>query len=556
MKFTPAYEKTGRALRPDKRITRSVFCWRPSSSISPNASSSVLDRSAYRPGRIHTNNSRSMVICYDQFIGLIHEASDVVVIDDNARRPQFSHTAQVDPVQLVHFGSAWMKFTSCPAKEQKRMQQHSTSTTALNRWGTANDVSTVVARKRGDFSLVRGKHSMGGPKVNQPSSSRVDGEFRRTSSNPNIPRGMTFSAPLRNPSLQLRNPSLQLHQPKRRGSGGGGGASNENWEDSLELDPSPLLPNRFHPSFMPSGIHAPAAPSNSHERKFAHTDSFLLSPKLPHRRSLAPPTFGINISSSSSSGGGSNATWETLSAPSQWAISHSSALAMLNSTSRGSPTVSSLQNAQSTHASNASLNSWSNNTQAIGSSSAPKLPSRGWTNDSDAAMYKGSSPLRDGNASWGSTSLPSQRDISHSSALAMLNSTSRGSPAVSSLQNAQSVGRRTTHASHASLTSWSSNTRAIGSSSAPKLPSRGWANDSDAMCKPSSPLLDGSASWGSTSLTQMASLSLVMGPKGGSAAPRLPSRRFSVELEPVSISMDTSRSSGGSALWHIPTSHA
>lgn len=72
-----------------------------------------------------------------EVLSRINNADNVVVVEDNPRRPVFSQTESFEtPVQLVHFGSSWMKFASCPNKMKKRMQEAVAPLNPQSRWGS------------------------------------------------------------------------------------------------------------------------------------------------------------------------------------------------------------------------------------------------------------------------------------------------------------------------------------------------------------------------------------------------------------------------------------
>jgi len=111
----------------------------------------------------------------EEFRSKVLAASRIEIVVDNARRPKFSYTESVDPVQLVHFGSSWMKFTSCPSKEKKRLQLQTQTGT---RWGNMPNSTDNKRFRRvtSDSSMLAGAaprqpHRGGVPRVPERRSS-------------------------------------------------------------------------------------------------------------------------------------------------------------------------------------------------------------------------------------------------------------------------------------------------------------------------------------------------------------------------------------------------
>ena len=234
----------------------------------------------------------------------VQEASGVVIVDDNARRQEYSHTESVDPVQLVHFGSSWMKFTSCPSKEKKRMQLQGLAIGASRgstRWGSSG--SMVRAQSSSTLTDNNSSRNMSHPRENQGSMA-----LRRITSDSTMFSGAFPKQPSR---------ELGLEKPQRRSSAEDdqetGGDSNATWGSPPQQRVANPLMKRLGPPVTGSPGLRHAASETAISQKFA-------APRLPSRRGSALKQPAQIPSSNSTSGlrmpqrrgsGMENASWDS-----------------------------------------------------------------------------------------------------------------------------------------------------------------------------------------------------------------------------------------------------
>jgi hypothetical protein len=278
---------------------------------------------------------------------LVKAASDVVIIDDNARRPKYSHTEAVEPVQLVHFGSSWMKFTSCPSKEKKRMQLHSLGASRLkSRWGG----STVQqSQSYSNLNLHSGANGDAAASRYNEEKPTVSTLRRITSDSSVVSSSSRHSAPT------LPSRGFSPRKPQRRTSNcgpgeEGEGMGNATWgtmaSGGARLGSTPHqadLMSRFHPSMLPRKLPLTGSSPIAKSSLTSRTDSFLLNsmgaeqdvksmrhvasetamsskhaaPRLPSRKGFdSSSSLGLKMPQRRGSEAVGNATWGTESSAS------------------------------------------------------------------------------------------------------------------------------------------------------------------------------------------------------------------------------------------------
>jgi len=169
----------------------------------------------------------------------------ITIVGDNALSHKCSVSQQVQPpVQLVPYGSSWMKISSCPemVKQKMKMQVPGTRLTRQeNRWKTA---------------------------VNYKSSSEQDHRFNSGFSRKSYSDTDILLSHRSSPKMPLRRTSINHATVEEENT------RNASWEtDQKAVDPSSLW-KHLHSSMIPGGTRSTAKSSSNNSR-------------LPHMTSVA-----------------------------------------------------------------------------------------------------------------------------------------------------------------------------------------------------------------------------------------------------------------------------
>jgi len=168
----------------------------------------------------------------------------ITIVGDNALSHKCSVSQQVQPpVQLVPYGSSWMKISSCPemVKQKMKMQVPGTRLTRQeNRWKTA---------------------------VNYKSSSEQDHRFNSGFSRKSYSDTDILLSHCSSPKMPLRRASINHATMEEENT------KNASWEtDQSAVDPSSLW-KYLHPSMIPGGTGSMAKRSSNNSR-LPHMTSF------------------------------------------------------------------------------------------------------------------------------------------------------------------------------------------------------------------------------------------------------------------------------------------